>query len=93
MNKNQLTILERVLYLEQMISTLQEKLSNPIVETQCFDLMQACKFLGVSKSTMYRIMRSREIGFITVGGHRKFTRTELEKYIEKNSRMTFKTGY
>lgn len=92
-NNEPLSLIERVLILEKTLKGILEQLSNPIVETQCYDLTQASVFLGISKSTLYRIMRSREINFITVSGHRKFTKTDLEKYIEKNSRKSFNSAY
>ena len=93
LKNERLTLIERVLRLEQTINLLEAKICNPVVETQCFDMLEACRFLGVSKSTLYRIMRSREIGFITISGHRKFKRSDLEKYIEENSKKAYKSKY
>jgi excisionase family DNA binding protein len=45
------------------------------------DLM---RHFGISQATMYRIIGKREIAFVKVKGQLRFTRADVNKYLEKN---------
>lgn len=43
---------------------------------------QACVYLNLSRSTLYRLMRSGELGYITVAGRRRIPEEALTKLLE-----------
>ena len=48
------------------------------------DLTQACQFLGLSRTTFYRYMRSGHIPYTMVGRQRKFFVNDLEDFVRKD---------
>ena len=58
-----------------------------IEKLKCYTVMEVADLLGVSKATLYKLMKSGEIKFITLseGGDRRIPATEVRAYIERRS--------
>jgi excisionase family DNA binding protein len=68
----------------EMIDTKGEGISSDIIS-----VAEACKFLGVHRNTLYKLIQAREIPAFRMmtGGRWKFRRRELEQWLEdKQSR-------
>jgi len=52
-----------------------------------YDLKTACKYLQISRATMYRLVKRREIGYSKIGigrGTYRFRQDDLDEYLDKN---------
>ena len=52
-----------------------------------YGLRAACEYLQISRATMYRLIKSRQIAYSKIGmgrGTYRFRTEDLDKYIEKN---------
>lgn len=45
---------------------------------------EAAAALGISKPTLYRLMRGREIGYRRVGKRRKLTQRDIDLYLARS---------
>ncbi len=48
-----------------------------------FDVKQTCSYLGISRTTLYRLMKDGELTAITIYGKLLFDKKDLEDFIEK----------
>lgn len=49
--------------------------------------IDACKYLGISRMTMYRLIKSRQIAYSKIGtgrGTYRFRKADLDAYLERN---------
>jgi excisionase family DNA binding protein len=52
------------------------------------DVPQACEYLGgISRSTLYRLMKRKQLKWVKVGGSTRFRRSELERYLRASERV------
>ena len=52
-----------------------------------YDVLTACEvmdYLGIGETTLYRLLRSGELGAFRIGKIWKIPRKELDKYIDKS---------
>ena len=77
-------LLQNIRSLERTIEGLIEELKIKRPDKNYLNTKEACYLLGISKTTLYRLMKNGEICFTSVGGSRKFLRTELVEYVAKN---------
>lgn len=63
----------------EIIETKEEGGSSDIIS-----VAEACKFLGVHRNTLYKLIQAREIPAFRMmtGGRWKFRRSELEQWLE-----------
>lgn len=66
----------------QIISEEVSKISHPKQEKQIFVLDEAAGFLGLSKSTLYRLTSSNDIPFLKRGGRIWFEREQLIAWLK-----------
>lgn len=55
--------------------------------TTMYDLTAACEYLQISRATMYRLIKSRQIAYSKIGmgrGTYRFRKEDLDAYLEKN---------
>jgi excisionase family DNA binding protein len=65
----------------------------PDVDTRLFTVAEAAKQLRTSPTTMYRLVRDREINFRRVGkGRLLFTQEDLDAYIAATLRPAVTRG-
>lgn len=68
-----------------MRSTVSTAKSNTTMTM--YGLRAACEYLQISRATMYRLIKSRQIAYSKIGmgrGTYRFRTEDLDKYIEKN---------
>lgn len=46
---------------------------------------EVAEYLGISKTTVYRLIESRQIPFAKIGGGLRFKRTEIDEYWKDSS--------
>ena len=52
-----------------------------------FNLKTACDYLNISRATIYRLIKSRQIAYSKIGigrGTYRFRKEDLDDYLEKN---------
>lgn len=79
----------RIERLEAAIRQLEE--GSTIKKDQYFSIDEAASYLDVSRSTMYRLLRDREITYINVGRHRRVLASDLEKYLKLQHPVGYKS--
>ena len=86
-------LLQNIQSLEKSVDALvnQLKLNQP--EKNYLGCKEACDLLGISKTTLYRLMKAGEITYTSVRGSRKFLRTDLIEYIENNRSFSFSKAF
>ena len=52
---------------------------------QLFTLNEACGRLRIGRSTMYKLLRNRELVPTRIGRNLKFTERELERFIDRKT--------
>lgn len=50
---------------------------------QYFCTIEACEFLNISRSTLWRLMKGKHIVFIKIGNRTLFDKNDLKKYLKK----------
>jgi len=62
---------------------MQESL--PANTNRYVTIKEACQFLGISRSTIYRLMSEGQIPYAKIGGHAtRYNLQDLETYARKN---------
>lgn len=75
---------KRVSQLETQIEKLIESTQQPLQKEKYMDVASACRFLGISRVGIYRLMRNGELGFTHIGRQRRVLISELNRYTNKN---------
>jgi excisionase family DNA binding protein len=55
--------------------------------SKVMDIKKACEYLGISRVTMYRLIKSKKIECFKIGDGRgiyKFTQIDLDNYLNKH---------
>lgn len=78
-------LLHKVAELEQLLHSALS-VAKPTREMLKFD--DACKFLGMPKSTLYSKVQNREIAYSKPGKHLLFSLDDLMDYQKRNRRKT-----
>ena len=68
-----------------MRSTVSTARSNTTMTV--YGLRAACEYLQISRATMYRLIKDRQIAYSKIGmgrGTYRFRTEDLDKYLEKN---------
>ena len=52
------------------------------------DVDQAAFYLGVARSTLYKLVQRREVPCMRLGGSVRFSRRQLLEWVEEESRKT-----
>lgn len=73
---------KRIMQLESQVEKLIESTQEPQKE-RFMDVVSACKFLGISRVGIYRLMRKGDLGFTHIGQQRRILISELNKYTMK----------
>ena len=78
-------VLDRLERLERKFNDLRREKRQAEEKTplRYLDLTEACQFVGLSRTTFYRYMRSGHIPFTMVGKQRKFFVEDLENFVRK----------
>ena len=74
---------KRIMQLESRVEKLIESTRATQQKEMYLDITSACRFLGISRVGMYRLMRKGEIGFTHIGQQRRILISELNKYAQK----------
>lgn len=75
---------KRIMQLESQVEKLIEVTTEPQQKEKFMDVASACRFLGISRVGIYRLMKKGELGFIHIGQQRRILISELIKYTNKN---------
>jgi excisionase family DNA binding protein len=61
-----------------------QSLAENIEQVEIISVAQACRFLGVHRNTLYKLISEGEIPAfrLTTGGRWKFRKSELEEWLE-----------
>jgi excisionase family DNA binding protein len=61
-----------------------QSLAENIEQVEIISVTQACRFLGVHRNTLYKLISEGEIPAfrLTTGGRWKFRKSELEEWLE-----------
>lgn len=57
-------------------------------EKRLFDMKQTCAYLGISRTTVYRLMGDKQLTPVTIYGKLLFDKKDLDEFIEKAKRKT-----
>lgn len=66
-----------------------QNLAEKMEQAEIISVAQACKFLGVHRNTLYKLISEGEIPAfrLTTGGRWKFRKSELEEWLENRQAM------
>lgn len=66
-----------------------QNLAEKMEPAEIISVAQACKFLGVHRNTLYKLISEGEIPAfrLTTGGRWKFRKSELEEWLENRQAM------
>jgi excisionase family DNA binding protein len=73
--------MERRMEIEIVPADLEE---NPEVKKRFYNIDEAAAYLGLSRSSIWRLRERKEIGFHKFGSSIRFTPKQLEEYVNKN---------
>ena len=59
---------------------------------QLLDVAQAQRALGISRPTLYRLIRNREIAVVKIGARTLFRADDLHHFVDQHVRPAARTG-
>jgi excisionase family DNA binding protein len=68
------------------VSKKSSAVVSPVVLENLLSVEQACQVLGISESTLQRLVRARAFSFNRIGKQLRFKPSVLSAYIEKTER-------
>jgi excisionase family DNA binding protein len=57
----------------------------PESETKLFTVAEVAEILKISKPTVYRLFKSGELEWHSVGEHRRVSQIQIDRYLERNT--------
>lgn len=70
-------------FLEEQLKQLRVYYQLKDFELEMYTITQACTMLSISRATIYRLMQSKDLNYIEIGGKRRIRRTDLIQCIER----------
>lgn len=69
---------------ENLVKTIEVSKDGRGASSDIISVPDACKFLGVHRNTLYKLIQAKEIPAFRMirGGRWKFRKTELEQWLE-----------
>jgi len=90
MEKHKEELLENVLKRLQMLELKFEKViiheRESKVEIRYLDIDEACTYMGIKKSSLYKMMKAGLIPFTRIGSQRRFLVEDLDRIVLKHYR-------
>lgn len=78
------SLVERLEKVERKLNEISKEVKEPKSEFKYLDVINASKFLGMSRAKLYILMRDGEVPYTYVGNQRRLIMADLVKYVEKN---------
>ena len=78
------SLVERLEKVERKLNEISKEVKEPKSEFKYLDVINASKFLGMSRAKLYILMRDGVIPYTYVGNQRRLIMADLVKYVEKN---------
>lgn len=78
------SLVERLEKVERKLNEICKEVNEPKSEFKYLDVINASKFLGMSRAKIYILMRDGVIPYTYVGNQRRLIMADLVKYVEKN---------
>lgn len=66
-----------------MMTIMNEKKKEVDKLKRLLDVKETCSYLAISRTTLYRLMKDKELTAITIYGKLLFDRYDLDEFIEK----------
>lgn len=76
--------MERLVRLERKVRDLTKDKSTTEKEIKFLDISRACAYLGISRTSLYTLMRTGALPYTMVGKQRRLIMTDLTRYLESN---------
>ena len=83
--QSDLTIFDLVVRIKQLEDRFDQFVKQPPVPQKMpkyVDLSTAAHFLGISRTSLYKLMNEGKLSFVQVGRQRRILVADLEKYLE-----------
>ena len=78
------SLVERLEKVERKLNEISKEVNEPKSEFKYLDVINASKFLGMSRAKLYILMRDGVVPYTYVGNQRRLIMADLVKYVEKN---------
>ena len=78
------SLTERLEKVEKKLNEISSVVKEPKSEFKYLDVINASKFLGMSRAKLYILMRDGVVPYTYVGNQRRLIMADLVKYVEKN---------
>ena len=78
------SLVERLEKVEKKLNEISSVVKEPKSEFKYLDVINASKFLGMSRAKLYILMRDGVVPYTYVGNQRRLIMADLVKYVEKN---------
>ena len=76
-------------YKNDVLEEHDSRVDHAFANKEMLSLAEACRYMGISKSTMYKMTSQRKISHFSPGGKLIYLkRTELDAWMQKNRRST-----
>jgi excisionase family DNA binding protein len=69
--------------LERKIGELETLLSVPRPKERLLGTAEACRYLEIGRSSLYRYIQNGMLGYSLVGKQRRFALTELDRFMDR----------
>lgn len=76
--------MDRLVRLERKVRDLTKEKWTAEKEIRFLDISGACAYLGISRTSLYTLMRTGALPFTLVGKQRRLIMADLTKYLETN---------
>jgi len=77
-------VLRRLAALEQKFEKVIIHERESKIEIRYLDLEEACTYMGIKKSSLYKMMKAGLVPFTRIGAQRRFLVEDLDKLIMKS---------
>jgi len=85
------SLVERLEKVERKLNEISKEVKEPKSEFKYLDVINASKFLGMSRAKLYILMRDGVVPYTYVGNQRRLIMADLVKYVEKNYKQAKKS--
>lgn len=74
----------RIEELERKLDDLEKRFASPRPSRKFLNTKEACSYLEIGRTTLYRYMDHGLLAYHLVGGQRRLTITDLDEFLERN---------
>jgi excisionase family DNA binding protein len=78
------SMIARIEQIEKMLEEMTKVSKDSKSEIKYLNVRDASRFLGMSRSNLYILMRDGKISYTLIGRQRRIMKADIIKYIKKN---------